>query len=190
MFDSADGDKAICNHCVLRTSCKLARADMVCAIEGTEMGDLARKLGTRNADSIIEGMLSLLAVQADRMEDALVDERTSGESNPEVTRQMNSVFKNAGVVAKLIDPNLNGKGTTITNQTLNVHGSPTAVNMAAPRQVMSAIVKELEQAGIPRDEITLEMVKGILVQSGQDAEPIPARQAIEGAVVQSTAKKE
>lgn len=190
MYESADGDKALCNHCVLRTSCNLARADMVCAIEGTEMGELAKYLGTRNTDSIIEGMLKLLSVQADRMEDALVDERNNGETSPEVTRQMNSVFKNAGVVAKLIDPNLNGKGTTITNQTLNVHGSPTAVSMTDPRQVMSAIVKELEQAGIPRNEITMDMIKGILSQSGQDAEQVSQRQAIEGAVVENTAKKE
>lgn len=185
MLNKADGDKAFCDHCVFRTSCKLARAEQVCGIEETEMGELARHFESRNPDSIIDGLSKLLAMQSDRMERSVAAEDVEGEDGPssEVTRQLNSVFSNATALAKLLNPNLNGKGTTVNNQTLNINGGNIPFSSGNPREVMAAIVKELTNAGIPRDEITAEMIKAVLRQGGE-------QQALEGVVVQNTSAKE
>lgn len=185
MFGKTNGDKAWCDYCVYRTSCKTARAGQVCGLEETEMGELAKHFGSRNPDSIIDGLTKLVALQADRLEESMAGEDVQGEGgpNPEVTRQINSVFGNATALAKLLNPNLNGKGTTITNQTLNINGGNIPFASNDPRQVMSAIVKELTDAGIKRDEITPDMIKAILRQGGD-------QQALEGVVVQNQAGKE
>jgi hypothetical protein len=185
MFDSGDGDKAICNSCVLRVSCPLARVDMVCALEGTEMGELAKSFGTRNADSIIDGLNKLLAMQADRLEAAVERERQEDEQDPEVRKSMDSVFKNAAALAKLIDPKLVGKGTTVNNQSLTINGA--TLPSDDPRQQVAAIVKALNEAGIPREEITGEMIKTMLHNANANAN---SRPALEGVVVQNTSKKE
>lgn len=187
MFNKTDGDKALCDHCVFRTSCKLARAEQVCGIEETEMGELAKHFKTRNPDSIIDGLTELLVLQSDRMERSVSSEDVEGDDGPssEVTRQINSVFSNATALAKLLNPNLNGKGTTVNNQTLNISGNiPFSSN--DPRQVMSAIVRELQVAGIPRNEITPSMIKSILKQGAEASQ----QEALEGVVVQNTSAKE
>jgi hypothetical protein len=179
--EPVNGDYSHCDHCSLRSTCNLARAGMVCALKGSEMGDLSKHFGTRNADSIIDGLGKLLVMQADRAEDSLAQERMSGDDpNPEVTRQLNAVFKNGTLLAKLIDPNLNGKGTTINNNTLNVNGGATS---NSPRSMLAEVVKQLELAGIPRNEITPDMIKTMLTQ-GAD------RPALEGVVVQNEMERE
>lgn len=189
MLNKTDGDKAFCDHCVLNTSCTLARAGQVCGIEETEMGELARHFESRNPDSIIDGLSKLLAMQSDRMERSVANEDLDSESGPssEVTRQLNSVFSNATVLAKLLNPNLNGKGTTVTNQTLNINGGNIPFSSGNPREVMAAIVKALTDAGIPRDEITADMIKTVLRQGGEQQ---AQQQALEGVVVQKNAAKE
>lgn len=188
MFDKTDGDKAFCDNCVFKTSCKLARAGQVCGIEETEMGDLAKQFNTRNPDQIIDGLAQLLGIQAERMERSVAAEDVDGEDGPssEVTRQINSVFSNGTALAKLLNPNLNGKGTTVTNQTLNINGGNIPFSSGSPREVMAAIVKELTNAGIPRDEITSDMIKSILRQGAEAS----SQQALEGVVVQNTSAKE
>lgn len=188
MFEKPDGDKALCDHCVFRTSCTLARAEQVCGIEETEMGDLAKHFRTRNPDQIIDGLTELLVIQSDRMERSVAAEDVEGDDGPssEVTRQLNSVFSNAKALALLLNPNLGGKGTTITNQTLNINSGNIPYSSNDPRQIMAAIVKELTVAGIPRNEITPDMIKGLLRQGAE----VPQQQAIEGAVVQNTSAKE
>lgn len=189
MFDKTDGDKAFCDHCVHRTSCTSARAGQVCGIEETEMGELAKHFRTRNPDSIIDGLTDLLVLQADRMERSVVAEDIEGDDGPssEVTRQMNSVFSNATALAKLLNPNLNGKGTTVNNQTLNINGGNIPFSSGSPREVMSAIVKELTAAGFTRDQITPDMIKSILKHGGDSQ---AEQQALEGIVVQNTSAKE
>jgi hypothetical protein len=189
MLNKADGDKAFCDYCVLSTSCKLARAEQVCGLEETEMGELAKHFKTRNSDQIIDGLTDLIVMQADRMERSVAAEDVEGEDGPssEVTRQMNSVFSNATALAKLLNPNLNGKGTTVNNQTLNINGGNIPFSSGNPREVMAAIVKELTMAGIPRDEITADMIKAVLRQ-GSDQQT--DQQALEGVIVQNTSAKE
>lgn len=176
------GDYSHCDHCIVRATCNLARAGMVCALKETEMGELSRLLGTRNTDLIIDGLVKLIGAQADRTEEAIAAERMSGDgpTSPEVTRQINALFKNGTLLAKLIDPKLNG-GATITNNTLNVNGGATPANN--PRALIAEIVKQLELAGIPRDQITPDMIKTMLANGANQP-------ALEGVVIQQDMQKE
>ncbi len=170
-------DFMLCNGCIYRTTCKLMRADAVCSYEGTDTVGLAESFGTRNADTIIDGLNKLLSMQATRLEAAAAGEADTGEIDPEVTKMMNSLFKNGVSLAKLIDPTLNGKGVNVN---VGIVNAPAAGAIAAvdPRQLVAKAVAALESQGIKREEITEDMIRIMLTQQVQ-----PEKKAIEGTVV-------
>lgn len=170
-------DFIVCNGCLYRMSCKLMRADSVCTYKGTDTVGLADAFGSRNADRIIDGLSNLLKMQANRVEVAADQEVEAGELDPEVTKQMNSLFKNGVMLAKLLNPELNGRGVNVNVGIVNAPNAG-AVAAADPRQLVSNAVRALEAQGIPRDEITQDMIKAVLVQAVK-----PEKQAIEGKVV-------
>jgi hypothetical protein len=177
-------DGILCDWCVFRISCKLSREGSVCTAGASKVGDLADYFGTRDASRIIDGLSKLMQRQADRLEDSIAVEEDAGEPNPEVTRQMNSLFANGVKLAKLIDPNLNGKGANVN--ILNVNGVGAAASIASgdPRQMVAAAVKALEDSGIKREEITPEMLKGLLSNMAHGT----PQQAIEAKVIEHEGK--
>lgn len=177
----ANSDFVLCNWCIYRSTCKLVRVDSVCIYKGADTVALADAFGSRSADRIITGLSDLLKMQADRTERAVEEEAVSGESDPEVTKQMNSLFKNGVMLAKLLNPELNGKGVTINNNvsqnTLN------AVASADPRQLVANAVRALEAQGIDREDITEDLIKVILQNPGADVRSMAPPKAIEGVVM-------
>lgn len=172
-------DKINCDSCSLQNNCKYYRQGSVCSVPGSEPAELAKHFKTRDADMIIDGLGTLLQLQARRLDRGVADENMYGELDPEVTKLANSLFTNGVKMAKLLNPNLNG-GPSVQ---VNVGGSAgaAAVQAATPNQVIGSIVRELEKRGVPRDKITPEMVGNLLAEmGGADRAPV----AIEARVVQ------
>jgi hypothetical protein len=169
-------DKLNCNTCSLQNNCKYYREGSVCSVPGSEPAELAKRFGTRDADQIIDGLGTLLQLQARRLDRGVSDENMYGELDPEVTKIANQLFANGTKLAKLLNPSLNG-GPQVQ---VNVGGNAAAVGAATPNQVLGSIVRELESRGIPRDQITPNMVGNLLAEmTGANQAP----QAIESRVV-------
>lgn len=172
------GDKLQCDTCSLQNTCKYFRTGAVCSVPGSEPAELARYFQTRDSDMIIDGLGTLLAAQTRRLERGMAEEDMYGELDPEVTKIINQVFTNGTKLAKLVNPQLNG-GPKVQ---VNVGGGAAAVGAATPNQMMGAIVRELEARGVRREDITPDMIQGMLTEmaGGQSRDAV-----VEGRVLGS-----
>lgn len=170
-------DKINCDTCSLQNSCKYYRQGSVCSVPGSEPAELAKHFKTRDADQIIDGLGTLLALQARRLDRGVSEENVYGELDPEVTKIANQLFSNGVKLAKLVDPTLNGGPSVQVNVGA---GSASAIQAATPNQVLGGIVRELERRGINRDKITPDMVGNLLAEMGGANK---ASAAIEGRVI-------
>lgn len=180
-----DGDKQVCNTCSLQTSCKYYRDGSVCTVPGAENKKLADFFNTRSSDLIIDGLGALMAANTRRLERSLNEEENFGETNSEVTKMLGQVFGQGVQLAKLIDPSLSGARVQV-----NVgvgQGGVANVSTADPKQLVAQVFRELESRGIRREDITSEMVQGLL---SSFANPDTRERAIQGVVVESKAVNE
>ena len=173
------GDKFHCDTCTLALNCKLYRKGAVCAVPGSEGIELSRYFDTRNSDTILDGLGKLMAMQADRIKDAIDDEKETGKKDKEINKDLKNLFDQGTKLAKLVDPSL--RGTSQTNVQVNLgagtNGAP------SPRQLIAEAVKELELRGVPRENITPEMIQGMFTGA---LDPDQQRRAIEGVVISSS----
>jgi hypothetical protein len=170
-------DKLNCNTCSLQDKCKYYREGSVCSVPGSEPAELAKHFGTRDADQIIDGMGVILQLQARRLDRGVADENLYGELDPEVTKIANQIFTNGAKLAKLLDPaRFSGPSVQV-----NVGGGGhAAIQAATPNQLLGSIIREMEARGIPRSEITPDMVKNFIAEmSGAQQAP----KAIEAEVI-------
>lgn len=174
-----DGDYFHCNTCSMAAHCKFYREGSVCSVPSSETSPLAKLFGSRDSDQIIDGLGMLLQKQAERIEDGEAQESEFDELNPEVNKMINALFSNGVKLAKLINPALNGGPKVNVNVGVG-QGGQAAVMAGNPNQLMGSIVRALEERGIPRDQITPEMVQGVLAGMGGGASATPA---IEGHVI-------
>lgn len=161
-FAPAELDKFMCDTCMLHNACKLYRQGSVCTVKGSEGVDLAKNFGTRNAQAIVTGLDKLLQKQVERLENAQAEEDKNGEVDPDLTKQYNAVFSNGVKLAKLLDPTLAGGPKVQVNVGVGAGGQAQIVAQADPKQLMATIVRELEDMGVPRDQITPQHIKGVL----------------------------
>lgn len=172
-------DKINCDTCSLQNNCKFYRQGSVCSVPGSEPAELAKHFNTRDADQIIDGLGTILALQARRLDRGVSDENLYGELDPEVTKIANQLFTNGSKLAKLVDPTrfaAPGVQVNVGSNGANV----AAIKAATPNQVLGSIVRELEVRGINRDQITPDMVGNLLAEMGGASN---APEAIEGRVV-------
>lgn len=168
------GDRYVCNSCSLAVGCKLYREGSVCTVPKSEPKELASFFRTRDVDSIIDGLAAVVQINSNRLEQGLELEEVNG-LDPEVTKIAKSISDQGEKLAKLIDPTLRSPKVQV-----NVgSGSNVAVGISDPRQVVAAAIRELEQQGYRRDQITPQMMEGIL--RGTGAEP----REIKGTVIES-----
>lgn len=172
-----DGDKVLCDTCSLQTDCKYFRTGAVCTVPDAEPNELAKMFKTRDSQLIIDGLGTLVAANTRRLERGMKEEEAFGDVNPEVTRMLGQVFDQGIKLAKLVDPALRGGAKVQVNVGA---GGAAAISGADPRQLIASAVRALELEGIPRDQITQEMIQGLL--SGM-ANPNHAQRAIEGQVI-------
>lgn len=153
-----EGDKLLCNTCSLQTACKYYREGAVCIVPGSEPAPLAKFFKSRDSEQIMEGLGTLLATQAARLDKALEAEETTDELLPETNKIIKMMFDSGVKLAKLRDPKLASAGAAkITLNTLN----QTAITAGTPQALMASIVDEFIKRGIPRDQITPEMVMSV-----------------------------
>jgi hypothetical protein len=175
------GDRYLCNTCTLQLKCDFYREGMVCSVPGSEPQKMAEMFGSRSPSKIIDGLSNLMAIQSRRLEHALEaeEDRDDRGIDPEVSKLVKDVFSQATTLAKLIDPGLAGGKVNVN---IN-NGSPAigaaAVGTASPRELMVAVFAELESRGIAREDITDDMIKGLLTGMAEGN----GRQAIEGIVI-------
>lgn len=175
------GDKLKCNTCTLQNKCKYFREGSVCSVPGSEPASLASQFGTRDADTIIDGMGTLLQMQARRLERGVNDEDLYGELDPEVTKIANQLFTNGAKLAKMLDPaRFSGPSVQVN---VNGGGSHAAIQAATPNQLIGEIVRTLESRGIPREQITPEMIQGLVAEMGAKSEERQAPKMIEAEVI-------
>lgn len=156
-------DKINCSTCSLQDSCKYFREGSVCSVPGSEPAELAKHFGTRDADSIIDGMAVIMQLQARRLDRGVADEELYGELDPEVTKIANQIFSNGAKLAKLLDPaRFSGPSVQVN---VGGNGSP-ALQASTPNQMLGTIVRALEARGVPRDDITGEMIGNFIAEMG------------------------
>lgn len=149
-----EGDKFLCDTCSLQTSCKYFRTGAICAVPDSEPQPLSYYFQTRDAETIISGLGTLLATQTHRLERGMKNESENDDKlDPEVTKILNGIFDRGVTLAKLLNPALSKPAVQITNNTLNA---------GSPQQLMAAIVDALEAQGIPRANITPEMIEAVM----------------------------
>lgn len=179
-------DKFTCDTCILHNACTLYRKGSVCGVKGTDAMALADSFGSRNAEVIIGGLLQIAKRNAERLEDAMAVEQSSGELDPEVTKLGKTLFDQGVKLAKLIDPTLAGGPKVQVNVGVGQGGQANVgIQGGDPKQLMATVVAELEAQGIPRSEIDSDMVKGVLRNMAQ----VGQQQAITTAVAKHEVKK-
>ncbi len=152
-------DGYVCDDCSIATKCKFFREGMVCGVAKGKTGDLTKAFGTRDAGVIIDGLVKLTHIQAERVEADLEAEEESGERQMETDRRIKDLMDSGIKVAKLINPNLNGRGVEVN---IGVLGQANVLAQQTPQQLMANAVRALEQQGVPREEITPNMIRGLL----------------------------
>lgn len=175
----SEGDQLLCNICTLQDKCKYFRIGSVCTVPGAEPVPLSRMFNTRNADDIIDGLGTLLAAGTNRLETAARWEQVDGELSPEVTKMHGQIFDQAVKLAKLLEPKRFSPSAKVE---VNVGGGAALVAGSSPREFVAAAIRELEQQGIPRDEITPEMIGNLLEGMSN---PDGKTRAIQGTVLSS-----
>lgn len=155
----ANGDKFACDACSLATTCKYFREGSVCSVPDSEPTELVRLFKTRSADNIVDGLTRVLSLQAERLENGVINEEANDELDPEVTKIANTLLTHGVKLAKLLDPSLNG-GPKVG---VFVNGAGAQVGIQTnPQAAIASMVSALEAQGIPRDKITEEMVMNLL----------------------------
>jgi hypothetical protein len=176
-------DKHLCNTCSVSTSCSFYRAGAVCSVPGAEPKELAEYFQTRDSETIIDGLATLLGAQARRLEQGVTEETIDGDLKPEVTKILNTLFDRGVALAKLVNPALRDPKLAINmgpnSQALILNGSTS--------QMTAALVRSLEQQGIPRDQITPDMISNALSALAAQKGNIP--RAIEGTVIEHRDEK-
>lgn len=156
------GDKFLCSLCSLRNECQLYRQDGVCIVPGAETQQLAKMFKSRNADHIIDGLATLLASQTDRLQKGMEAEAMMPELDPEVTKLANAIFGMGVKLAKLRAPELNGSAVRVGISLQAGHAGGAGSIERGGAKIVAQVVRELEASGIPRDQITSEMVQAAL----------------------------
>jgi len=154
------GDKQLCDMCSLADKCKYFRSGAVCTVPGAEPVKLANLFRTRDADSIIDGLAMLAGAGAERLERTMDIERELGDVDPEVSKMMGQVFDQGVKLAKLVEP---ARFSPSAKVQVNVgQGGAAAVQGSNPREFVKVVIRQLEQEGHKREDITPEMIQGAL----------------------------
>lgn len=172
------GDLFACDTCTLALDCNTFRKGAVCAVGHSEASGLAKYFNTRNSETILDGLSKLMAIQADRLDTELLKEEVTGDTSKEATKMLKEMFDQGTKLAKLVDPSLR----SAPKVTVNVGGQPelNGGGVPSPKQVITAAIRELELRGVPRADITPDMIKGLVAGM---VDPDNSRRAIEGQIV-------
>lgn len=174
-----DGDRTLCNACSVQLTCKQFRQGEVCSLPEGNTANLASFFQTRDSQKIVDGLGTLLAMQSNRLEQAAQVEQALGDTDPEVTKMINALFSQGVQLAKLVDPSMRG-GVKVNVGVINGQASASVSSGATASELTGQVVRALENQGIPRDQITPELVMKTLQAMSS---PEDTQRAIEGTVI-------
>ncbi len=160
-----EGDKFACDVCSLANRCKSYRYNAVCSLPKSEALELSSMFRTRDSKEIIDQLGILLDKQVERFERGLKDETQYGDPNndegvldPAVTALGKVIFDQGDKLAKLVDPELRTSAGRPVNVGINVNGGGASITDSSPQKMIAGLVAAIEARGIPRDQITQEMI--------------------------------
>ena len=137
----------------------------MCTVPGSDGKRLSDLLRTKDPEQIKEAMASIVAEQADMVEDRLKDHK-AGNDDENLMKDMTALFKNSESLHKLIAPRPTGPLVQIG---IGMTGSTSqAVVAGDPRQIASLVYRELEEQN-PGSIITDDMVRARIEQYQQKA---------------------
>jgi hypothetical protein len=158
-------DRWLCDTCSIQMSCKFFREGAVCVVPDSEPAELATFFQTRDSETIITGLGTILAAQGRRANRGMLDEASGDKLDPEVTRVLNGIFDRGVKLAKLVDPTLReAQGPSVK---IKLQQNNAAITSGSPAQLMAGVVDEFIRRGFTRDQITPEMIQSVLSGSGQ-----------------------
>lgn len=169
-----DTDKYACNSCSLWRKCSNFREGSVCTLTGSPGMNLASHFNSKDPTKIVDGLRSILAKQADRVE-AQIENEDPLEGDKNIDKNLNALFRNGVTLAKLVDPTLRG-GINI-GIAVGTGGSPVATMLTGNQNldnkaIAASLVAEIEQkTGLPRDQITDDVIDQYIEDN---AEPVDA----------------
>lgn len=168
------GDRRLCDTCSVKYACRLYKERSVCIMPGSDGKRLADFFSTRNSTDVIDGIGAILQHQANRLESMVEDEAQAREiaetahqpfvRDPEVSKAMNDVQRNAERYAKLLNPMLTKPQVAVQINSGNggqVQISPADVT---PLERANA-VRELEARGHARQDLTPQMILNHIAES-------------------------
>lgn len=171
----SDLDKWLCDTCSLQFKCPYSREGAVCIVPDSEPVQLAELFGTRSSIQILEGLSTILATQAHRVNRALLRENEKAEEpdkdgnvpgfklDPALTRLINTLFDRGVQMAKLVDPRIAAQLGTKVNVNILQAGQPGSG--FTPQALMAGVAGELERRGIALADATPEMIQEIMLES-------------------------
>lgn len=160
--EALPGDGVVCDSCSLAVYCRHFREGAVCAVPSSDSAKLAKLMGSRDAEKIIDGLSVIAEIQADRIHKDLEYEDKAGERLPETDKRLKDLFDSGQKIAKLVKPELNGRGVQV-NVGVGIAGGNAAITAhGTPQELIASAMRALEDRGIPREDITQEHILGLL----------------------------
>lgn len=154
-------DGVFCDNCSLSYCCLLYRKGGACRVPKTKGSRFAAKFASGDAQDILDGMGSLLERKAIIVDKRLtkMEEEDTAPSKEDV-RMMDGLFKDAAQLAKLRDPSLTRPqvAVQVNNNQLESGDGQNSITAMTDREYAQA-VREIEAAGVSRDNITQQMVE-------------------------------
>jgi hypothetical protein len=163
--DKKDTDQLLCNSCSLWRRCTHFREGSVCTLSNSPGKHLSDYFRSKDPHKIVEGLRSIVAKQADRVEQQIAEEDPNDpKQSKQVDANLNSLFRNASTLAKMVDPSLRSGVNVNINGAGQLNGpSQVAAILAndnSPKAIAGGVLTEIEQRmGIPRDQITDDMIE-------------------------------
>lgn len=152
-------DKVLCDYCTLSKRCPYYREGSVCSVPGSDASKIADEFKTRDPDKIIQGLAGLLELQGERVDVGMENERIAGRLDKETTKALHGMFDRGVALAKLVAPERFLKPAVAVNVGVGGSGNQVAIGAGTPRhQLVAAALAVFEERGIPRDQVTPEML--------------------------------
>lgn len=162
------GDGLVCSTCSFMNTCKFFREGSVCAVPKSDGERLAKLMGSRDANKIIDALSGITQIQARRLGKDLEDEELTDERSYDTDKRLKDLFDSGQKLARLVDPTLNGKGTTV-NVGVGISGGGGPLQVTSSRATVSDAVRELEQAGFSRAQITPALITNVINGASADS---------------------
>lgn len=155
---NADQDKIVCNSCSLASTCLVYREGAICAVPTSPTSRLATMYGTRDVETIKGALAEVLAKQVERYERSAERFREDEESDvvdlkrsAHLLKMETSLVRSTETFMKILDPQFRESNIpAIQNNTMHVYN---------PRVLVADVVKQLEESGIDRAQLTPEMIQ-------------------------------